>query len=169
MDASRLSVLFVVNLLVAFIWIVFAGDLAWFNLLVGFVLGFVLLSIYNREYGLRSLRLVGFILYVLWEIVLSNVRLAWTIVQPGARMEARLDPGIIAVPLDVTDPLEITVLATVITLTPGTLSLDLGRDEAGRQVLYIHELNVKDAEAFRRDIKHNFERRLLQITKGTAT
>ncbi len=169
MNTSRLPVLLVINLLIAFIWVIFAASLSWTNLVVGFVLGFALLSIYNREYGLRSLRLVGFILYVLWEIVLSNLRLAWTIIQPGEGMQARLDPGIIAVPLDVTDPLEITVLATVITLTPGTLSVDLGHDQTGQQVLYVHELNVKDAEAFRRDIKHNFERRLLQITKGSST
>ncbi len=169
MNASRLSVLFIVNILVAWIWVVFATELTWLNLLIGFVLGFALLSLYNHEYGLRSLRLVGFVLFILWEIILSNVRLAWTILQPGDRMRARLDPGIIAVPLDATDPLEITILATVITLTPGTLSVDLGHDQAGRQVLYIHELAVQDAEAFRRDIKHDFERRLLQITKGSST
>jgi multicomponent Na+:H+ antiporter subunit E len=70
-------------------------------------------------------------------------------------------PGIIAIPLDARTDLEITLLANLITLTPGTLSLDVSAD---RRVLYIHVMYIDndDIEAVRRNIKDGFERRVLE-------
>ena len=53
----------------------------------------------------------------------------------------------------------------MITLTPGTLSLDLGERE-GRRVLYVHNLLMSSPEAMRGEIKAGFERRILEITRG---
>jgi multicomponent Na+:H+ antiporter subunit E len=69
-------------------------------------------------------------------------------------------PAIVAIPLDLRSPLAITLLAQMITLTPGTLSLDVSSD---RRVLYVHSMYVDDIDAFRRSIKDGFERRLLQV------
>ena len=65
-----------------------------------------------------------------------------------------------AVPLEVTSPAAITLLANLITLTPGTLSLDVAPN--GR-VLYVHAMHVQDAGAFRREIKEGFERYIKEI------
>ena len=116
----------------------------------------------------RIFSLITFTLYVLWEILVSNIRMAWMMIQPPGRLKAMLDPGIIAIPLSVTTDLEIITLATVITLTPGTLSVDLGQNEKGQQVLYVHNLQVIDPEQFRASLKDGFERRILQISQGNT-
>jgi multicomponent Na+:H+ antiporter subunit E len=77
-----------------------------------------------------------------------------------------LDQGIVAIPLTAERPLEIAMLATAITLTPGTLSVDVGVDAEGRRVLYVHDLVVHDPEAVRKSIKEDFEARVLRITRG---
>ena len=64
------------------------------------------------------------------------------------------------VPLERRDDATIFILSTLITLTPGSLSIDVASD---RSVLYIHAMYMEDADAFRYKIKHGFERRLLGI------
>lgn len=91
-----------------------------------------------------------------WELVKSNFRVAYDVITP----QANRSPAVVAVPLDVTTDAQITMLANLITLTPGTLSLDVSQD---RKTLYIHAMFVKDPDAFRRDIKEGFERRVLEV------
>ena len=131
---------------------------------VGFVAGAVLLSIADRRYGRYLWYSSQFVLYLLWEIVLSNISMAWLVVQP----KPKLDPGIVGVPLTIRTGLEITALATAITLTPGTISVDLDRDEDGRCTLYVHALRVGDPDQFRRSIQQGFERMILRISHGVA-
>jgi multisubunit Na+/H+ antiporter MnhE subunit len=59
-------------------------------------------------------------------------------------------------------------LASVITLTPGTISVDLGRNERGEQLLYVHILATGDPTAFQTEVKETFERLLLRVTRGTT-
>jgi multicomponent Na+:H+ antiporter subunit E len=91
-----------------------------------------------------------------WELLLSNLRVAAAILGP----RHRLRPGVVAVPLDVTSDAEITLLASLITLTPGTLTLDVSPD---RRTLYVHLLAMDDAGAARRAIKDGFERRIRAV------
>ena len=73
-----------------------------------------------------------------------------------------MKPGIVKIPLDARSDLEITLLANLISLTPGTLSLDVSDD---RKVLYVHAMYVNDREDFVASIKNGFERRILEITR----
>jgi multicomponent Na+:H+ antiporter subunit E len=91
-----------------------------------------------------------------WELVLANLRLARDVVGPIRR----LSPGIVAVPLDVKTDAEIALLANLITLTPGTLSLDVSSD--GR-VLFVHAVSAENAQAVRSGIKAGFERRVRRL------
>ena len=70
-----------------------------------------------------------------------------------------LKPGIFAYRLKVDRDFEITLLANLITLTPGTLSVDVSED---RQYLYIHAIDCSDPDATRKDISDGFERRILE-------
>lgn len=100
----------------------------------------------------------GLVVYFVWELVLSNLRVAYDIVSP----RHRLTPGVVGVKLDARTDLEITLLANLITLTPGTMSLDVSPD---RRVLYIHSMHVGDRDAFERSIKDGFERRVLKVLR----
>ncbi|MBK9167273.1 MAG: Na+/H+ antiporter subunit E [Bryobacterales bacterium] len=99
-----------------------------------------------------------FALFFLWEMLLSNLWVAYDTIRPIRY----LDPGIVAIPLDLHNDTQITLLSNLITLTPGTIGLDVSDD---RKVLYIHAMHVRDAERVRRSIKHGFERRILEITR----
>jgi multicomponent Na+:H+ antiporter subunit E len=73
-------------------------------------------------------------------------------------------PGVIAIPLDARTDAEITLLANLITLTPGSVSLDLSED---RRVLYVHAMYIDggDVEAYRRSVKEGLERRVLELLR----
>src|SRR5690606_901199 len=96
--------------------------------------------------------------YFLKEMLLANLRVAYDVITPTYYMR----PAVVSIPLDARTDLEITLLAMCITLTPGTLSLDVSTD---RRVLYIHAMFAEDPDALRHEIKNGFERRLLELLR----
>lgn len=98
---------------------------------------------------MRRLRQVGrlllFAVFFLRELVIANAQVVWDVVTP----RSRLAPGIAAVPLLSRSDLEVTLIANLVTLTPGTLALAVRRDPA---VLYVHGMYAEDADEFRRQI-----------------
>jgi multicomponent Na+:H+ antiporter subunit E len=94
-------------------------------------------------------------LLFLYELLLSGYRVARLVLTP--RMQ--LKPGIFAYPLKVDRNFEITLLANLITLTPGTLSVDVSDD---RKTLFVHAIDCSDPDQTRRDIANGSERRILE-------
>ena len=92
----------------------------------------------------------------LYDIVVANIEVARRILGP----ESAIRPGFIWVPLDLTDRHAISVLSSIITLTPGTLSSDVSPN--GRHLL-VHCLHVDDADGMVATIKQRYERPLLEI------
>ncbi|WP_298629293.1 Na+/H+ antiporter subunit E [uncultured Thermus sp.] len=103
-------------------------------------------------------RAVWLILYFLMQVVLSNIRVIREVLSPRFRMR----PGILAVPLDAKSDLEIALFANMITLTPGTLSLLVSRD---RKFLFVHNMYAEDPSAAKAELKEQFERRVLEVTR----
>ena len=154
---------FLWNLMLAAVWALVVGDLSLASLSLGLVLGYAILWMSRRvlktgEYCARVPRLIEFVLYFVWELLWANLRLAYDIVTPRHHMR----PGIVALPLDAETDVEITLLANLISLTPGTLSLDVSPD---RKILYIHHMYVGDLAHEKRRIKAGFERRLLRVLR----
>ena len=152
--------LLALNVLLAVVWAASTGDFGTVNLLFGFLLGALALYVprpfwgeskYFRRASLVA-NLVGLFFY---ELVLSSFRVAWEVIRPGCHYRS----GIVALPLKVDRDAEVTLLANLITLTPGTLSLDVSKDKS---VVYVHAMDVKDAEVLRTDIKDGFENRILE-------
>jgi multicomponent K+:H+ antiporter subunit E len=104
---------------------------------------------------------VALAITVLWDIVISNLQVAWLILGP----EARMQPRFVWLPLDVRDPHGIATLAGIITMTPGTLSADLTED---RRFLLVHALNVADEPALVAAIKTRYEAPLRRIFEDEA-
>jgi multicomponent Na+:H+ antiporter subunit E len=149
------------SLLLGLVWIGVTGVTTITNLFVGSVLSAVVVMLLNRpERGpfLRLRRAVGLLLYFLWEMVLANIRVAHDVVTPRHHMR----PAVVGIPLAARTDAEITLLANLISLTPGTLSLDVSED---RTILYVHGMFVDDREAFVQSIKNGFERRLLEVMR----
>ncbi|RIK38063.1 MAG: cation transporter [Chloroflexi bacterium] len=161
-ENQRVIALLLVNISLAILWYIFLPVFGAPDYLVGFSVGALALTVYERAYGQRIWWLLSFIGFVLWEIVVSNAKLAWWILQP----RPQFSPGIVAVPLSIDTDLEIIILATVITLTPGTVSIDLSQDDHGQNILYVHSFVVKDPDHFRHEVREMFERRLSLVTRG---
>lgn len=162
---ARIFNLLLLNVLIAVVLplfiTVFGGPV---DYLLAFTVGFIVLTIADRRYFVATAWSLIFVTYLLWEILLSNISLAWLVLQP----QPDLDPGIISVPLRVRTGLEITVLASAITLTPGTLSVELRRNEQGEPVLYVHSLQIKNPEQIRATIRNGFEAMILRISSGVV-
>ena len=139
------------------------GDFAFLNYVFGFILSFIILYVITKGRGDAKYfkiipKLIAFIFFFLWELLKANLQVAYDVVTPKFYMT----PGIVRVPLEAETNLEITLLANLITLTPGTLSLDVSDD---RKVLYVHAMYLSDKQAFIDDIKNGFEKRLLEILR----
>lgn len=151
------------NIALMLIWAALTGSFTGANLLLGFLLGYFILGISLRDkpdfarYLTKVPRFIGFIGYFFWELLLSNLRVAYDVVTPTHHMR----PGVIAVPLDAQTDGEITIVANLISLTPGTLSLDVSTD---RKVLYIHVMYLDNREAVIRSIK-SLEARTLEVLR----
>ncbi len=101
---------------------------------------------------------LSLLLLFLRELIVSAVKVAWLVVQP--RLKIR--PAIIAYPLTVTTDLQITLLANMITLTPGTLSVDVSAD---RKTLYVHAIDMESKEDLIGSIAAGFERKILEVLR----
>jgi len=151
------------NILLAIAWTLLTGKATIPSFTAGLVIGYLLLWISRPALGgeayFRKIPLVFmFMLFFIKELVIANLKVAFDILTPKDYME----PGIIAFPLDARTDMEITLFANLLTLTPGTLSLDVSRD---RKTLYVHALYVTSADAFRKELKEGLEKRLLDVLR----
>jgi len=152
--------LFLVNVLLALAWSAVTGSFSFLNFAFGFVLAIFALSLIREQVGSigyfsRARRVISLLLLFVFELVLSAWKVAVMVLSP--RMD--LKPGIFAYPLRVDRDFEITMLANLITLTPGTLSVDVSDD---RRILYVHAIDASDPDATRRDIAEGFERKIME-------
>lgn len=155
--------LLLVNVILALGWGAVNGEFTLSNMFVGFVLGYLCLWLVRplyqpTRYFVRFWAGLRLMLLFLSELVKSCLTVAKQVLLPHLSCCA----GIVEIPLEVKSDIEITLLANLITLTPGTLSLHISPD---RSILFIHAMSVPDPEALRQEIKSGFERRILEVTR----
>jgi multicomponent Na+:H+ antiporter subunit E len=151
------------NLLLALVWTALSREVTPRTFAVGFAVGYLVLVLSHRAlrdqgYLVRLRRMSGFAGFFVKELVAANLKLAGHVLAPSAGAR----PGLIAVRLEARTDLEITMVANCITLTPGSLSLELSAD---RRTLYVHVMFTRDLERLRREIREGLERRLLEILR----
>jgi multicomponent Na+:H+ antiporter subunit E len=118
---------------------------------------------YNKKAFYQTPKIGALILFYLKELIVASIRVAYDVLTPKYHMH----PAVVAIPLEAKTDLEITLLANFITLTPGTLSIDVSKD---RKTLYIHEVYVKagDIDKVKKQIKDGFEKKILRITRSQS-
>ncbi|TDX82404.1 multicomponent Na+:H+ antiporter subunit E [Neorhizobium sp. R1-B] len=151
---------YILSLVFSVVWVAVTGSGTLHNLIFGFALSTLSLWIVReqmsaRGYWRRMGRILSLLVLFFKELALSAWKVAVLVMSP--RME--LKPGIFAYPLTVDRDFEITLLANLITLTPGTLSVDVSAD---RKTLFVHAIDCSDPEATRRDIATGFERKIME-------
>lgn len=150
-----------VHVLLALAWAALWGEITFASLVVGFVLGFLALALAvptlrARAYVRRVPRILAFTSWFLTELVLSNVRIARLIVSPNAKLR----PAVLAVPLELVRPRDIALFVNLVTLTPGSLSIDVSAD---RRTLWVHAAHAADVEEVRASILE-MQRRVKEVT-----
>lgn len=156
-------VAFVWILLLSILWMCMTEAFTLANLMIGFGIGYAILYVSQHVLGVSGFiaklpRFVAFAGFFAWELLRANFRVAHDVLTPTYYMR----PGILAIPLDAETDLEITSLANLISLTPGTLSLDISTD---RRVLYIYTMFTDDRETLVRDIKEELEKPILELLR----
>ena len=155
-----MSSLFLVNILLALAWAAVSGSFAAINLVFGFVLGMLVMFLLREQMGTLSYlarikRVTSLMLLFLTELVMSAWKVAKIVIQP----KIDIKPGFFAYELKTDRDAEITMLANLITLTPGTLSVDVSED---KKTLYVHAVHIDDIEAMREDIETGFEAKIME-------
>ena len=137
------------NVVLALIWGAVNASMTPGTLVVEFIFGYLVILLFDRllggdgRYGYRFFYWIRLFFWLLKEIALSSIRVARTVLSPSLK---GVTPGIFGIPLDVTTDFEIALMANLITLTPGTLSIDISLD---RSTIYIHDMYIDDGDVAR--------------------
>ncbi len=150
------------TLILAVVWILLQNKISAGMVVFGIILGIIIpwiTSVWwpDRPKGVRPGKMITYSVLVIWDIIVANIQVAWIVISVP---NAKLKPAWIAIPLELTQPEAITILAGTITLTPGTVSADLSEEGSS---LLVHVLHTDDPEGVRDEIKDRYERRLLEI------
>lgn len=107
------------------------------------------------------IKLIRFLLFVLYEILIANLRVSYHVIVPGIINR----PGVIAIDVNLKSPTEITWLVNIISLTPGTLILEISDDS---KTIFVHDMfldDLKDIPKIKEEIKYKFEKPIMEIFK----
>jgi multicomponent Na+:H+ antiporter subunit E len=156
--------LLILNIVFAAVFTILLGSGSIGVFLFGFALGYLALWLskplyHDTRYFKKLPRIINLFGFFHKELVVSNLRVLWEVITPWQINR----PGIIGVPLTAQTDLEIFVVANLISLTPGTLSVDLSPD---RKTLFVHVMFLDDVEKVRADIKNGLERRVLEVMRA---
>lgn len=155
---------FLLNILLTLVWVALTGQLNYSNFIFGFVLGFFILWMINRtpsankDYFYRVPKILSFTLSFFYDMLKANLEVAVDVITPNYNMK----PGIIKYQMDAKTDFEITMLANMIALTPGTLVIDISKD---KKYIYIHGMYLKNRERFEYNIRERIEKKMLEILR----
>jgi multicomponent K+:H+ antiporter subunit E len=149
------------SLLLLIVWLLLNNTVAPGHLVLGAFLAFVIplltSGMQDPQPGFhKPLTIIRYVLMVLGDIVVANFEVARLVIGSAKK----LNPAFVAVPLDIEYGLPITILASTVSLTPGTVSAEISED---KKWLYVHVLNLTDKDELIELIKHRYERPLLEI------
>ena len=150
-----------ITLAIIGLWMVLAPSPSLGNLLLAVILGvsipWVTQSFWpNRPHLARPLTGIALSVRVVGDIILANWEVARLVVGPLDRLK----PAFIDVPIEIDNPFVATLLASIVSLTPGTVSVDIDR---AASILNVHALNVVDEAELIATIKRRYEAPLKEV------
>jgi multicomponent K+:H+ antiporter subunit E len=151
-----------VLLLVCWLWL--NNTLAPGHVLLGAVLGVGIPYVTRRFWPEplevhHPLLVAEYVAVVTYDVIVANLQVAVIILGPLSRLQ----PAFVRVPLALRTDFAVVALASTVTLTPGTVSVEIEDDGNGGRVLLVHALRCLDADELVRTIKQRYERRLQEI------
>ncbi|SFD56396.1 multisubunit sodium/proton antiporter, MrpE subunit [Lentibacillus persicus] len=153
----------VMNLIIAIMWMFLSESYTLPSFITGYLIGIFLLLLLNRFipdtfYLRRFYKILALVYLFIKELITSNIDIVKLVYQRKPEFE----PGIFALPTDLKSNWEITLLANLISLTPGTLSVAVSQDNTH---LYIHAMNIDDIDETINYIKSTFENAIMEVTR----
>ncbi len=151
------------NFILAFVWMFLKTSYSPASFFVGYFFGLLIIYIFrrfftSRFYLLRVLAVINLIYIFIRELILSNISVLMAVLRP----KLNIKPGIFAFPTELKADWEITTLANLITLTPGTLVVDISSDN---KILYVHAMDISDADEAIQSIKNTFEKAIMEVSR----
>lgn len=152
-----------INFAITFVWMFLYSSWDLQTFIVGYLVGIILLYLMRRFFNepLYVNKLYRFFilsLILLRELILSNIAVIKLVLQP----KLSIRPGIFAMETELKSDWEITLLANLITLTPGTLVIDVSNDQ---KMLYIHAIDIDNIEEEIASIKDTFEKAIMEVSR----
>ncbi|MUG47226.1 Na+/H+ antiporter subunit E [Paenibacillus woosongensis] len=151
------------NFLIALVWMFLNNNWTTSGLIVGYIVGLVMIGLFGRFWP------QGFYMKKVWAIVKLLVlfikelfKSSFVVIGQVLSPKLNIRPGIFAYTTELKSDWEVTILANLITLTPGTLTLDVSREGS---TLYIHAMDIDDVDKLCSDIRSTFEKAILEVTK----
>ncbi|TRZ39706.1 Na+/H+ antiporter subunit E [Niallia circulans] len=149
------------NVFLGFMWMVMTVSFEPVAFLKGYLFGLLIIYIFRnffsaRFYLLRIVAVLKLAYIFIRELIGSNIAVVKTVLKPKLNMQ----PGIFAYPTILEKDWEITLLANLITLTPGTLVIEVSPDN---KILYVHAIDINDAQESIDSIKGTFEKAILEV------
>jgi multicomponent Na+:H+ antiporter subunit E len=150
-----------INLFLALVLASLMEEVTLSGLLISFAAGYLLLwwlkpLLGPTTYFQKVPQTLSLLMFFIKDVIHSNIRVAREVLSPRRKGRA----GIVAVPLSIKSDFEIVLLVSLITLTPGTMAIDVSGD---RKILYVHTMFVTSADDVRESIKNGLERRVLEL------
>ncbi|KIL43660.1 Na+/H+ antiporter subunit E [Jeotgalibacillus campisalis] len=151
------------NFFLAFLWMFLEGSFTVSSFIIGFFLSMIVVFgmrrfLSGRFYMFRVVAIIKLTVMFIWELIKANFEVLAIVLKPKMDMK----PGIFKYDTALKKDWEITLLSLLITLTPGTLVMDISDDN---ETLYIHALNIPDVKSAVSSIKEGFEKAIMEVSR----
>ncbi len=151
----------VLNIGIAFVWALLQAEFTIQSFMVGYFLGLVILYIFKNQFSGKLYIYKWWAVFLLFMVFIKELIIAnFIVIVQILRPKLNIRPGIIAFPVDLETPVQITLLANMISLTPGTLSMEISQDN---KIIYIHVFNIDEQELVIKRIKESFESKIKEV------
>lgn len=150
------------NVVLAFLWMFIKVSYDPISFIKGYIFGLLVIFVlrryfHSRFYLFRLWSFIKLIFIFIRELILSNIAIVKIVLKPKLDMR----PAIFAMDTALTKDWQITLLSSLITLTPGTLVIDVSEDN---KTLFIHAMNIGEIEDEINSIKNSFEKAILEVS-----
>ncbi|WP_392454179.1 Na+/H+ antiporter subunit E [Chryseomicrobium aureum] len=151
------------NMFIAFVWMFLSNSFSATTFIIGYILGLVMLFMLRRFFSTRFyiervVAVAKLLLLFLKELIVSNIAVLRVILKP--KMDIK--PAIFELETKLTQDWEITLLSMLITLTPGTVVINISED---RTKLYVHTLDLEDVDNAVNSIRNTFEKAIMEVSR----
>lgn len=152
------------NFMIAFLWMFLNNDWMASGFIVGYLLGIAILFGLRRFFNERlylgkGWALIKLAVLLLRELVVSS----YVVVKAVLRPKLDIRPAILMYTTELKSDWEVAVLITLLCLIPGSVVLEVSKDN---RTLYIHAMDIRDAEQFKDNIRNTYERAILEVSRS---